>query len=466
MKKDYLLRAFFILYILFALYMLGSFWNAESTFRSCAYYTLIIIGILILLWKTKEKNISISNRMFSIGILIGILLHIGLLFLSYKNPASDYAVFYRNAVSFSKGELLDKQYVAIFPHLSGYIFLLGSLMKLFTTKYFIVIVVNIVFNFIGAFLVYQIFAKQKQQELGKIGSLLWILSPLNLIWCTACIPIIIFQTCFLATIFLFERMLRNQKEKKKYFCYTVLCGIMAGIANLYRPIMIIFIIAVVLYGCYLLLQDHKKWKLYIGGILVLFVSYYCVGKIHTTFLNAATGYQTISTPGWTIYVGSTGRVGTWTPELGAEFQELTTNADFDLKQFHKEQLNKAILNYKNRTIFENGKFLKSKFDWLTTRLDQLSLDLLVAQVKGFPISSTNIIKFLISLWIAFCLMASLGAVIKQKIVKNEMLLFYSLLCIGITLSHLLTEISPRYLIPIYVPLILMSISFWKQEERK
>lgn len=396
--------------------------------------------------------------MFIIILGIGLCIYIGLLFLPYKEPYSDYLSFYLNATSFAqKGSLYAPEYISLFPHLSGYIVLLGIIMKFTTTSYFIVVLTNLIFQMIGTYFVYQIFKKDKNKA--YFATLLWFISPLHILWSMMCIPIILFQTCFVGCILLFKSLLSKQENKKMFVLMSLFLGLALGISNLFRPIMPIFIIAILIYYLFLIVfYLGKKWKIYLASILCIIISYFIVGKAHIYLLEKETLYKTSNIPGWTIYVGSFEPAGSWNPDVSATFDELWKSTNKDIVKAQKLFQKKAIDNYKERGIIRNIRFGKNKFWALTSGLDILSSDILMYQVENITKEMKFLARFLVGFWLLLILFLFSFCTFKKIRNKNKNLSFCSLLFIGIILSHLMTETSPRYFIPIYVPLFLMAFS--------
>lgn len=453
MKK--LLNLYYIVYILFSILFLLNFIIIGKS-KACAilylFFLLMIIGGKYLL---RNKKINISKKGFYICLFLGILVHVILLFLSYNAPYSDYRTFYNNAISYSQSnQFKNALYISIFPHLSGYIYLLGNIMKITTRSYIIVVLVNILFDFLGAYFVYLLLRKNKNKA--RLATIFWILSPINIAWCTICIPIIIFGTCFLGCILLYQYLL-SRMSNRSFLFVSILLGLALGISNLFRPIMIIFIIAIFIHYIFLYKAYSKRLIL---SFCLIFISYFLVGKIHILYTENVSELKISNLPGWTIYAGSIEPYGCWIPTTGQTFGKAIEKDNFDTVSFHKEFMDKAIKNYKERGIIKNVRFLKNKFYYLTAGLDNLSSEVMESHIKGFPKIITNGVKVLSGIWIILVLYFSILTVIKNF--KKSTPLFLSLLSIGIMTSHLLMETSPRYFIPAYVPLFLIVFSLGKE----
>ncbi len=454
-------KAFLFIYTLFAIFLIVSFIFTNHGISSNLKYLFVILIATTFVIIIKNKSLINLNKIFWLLIAISLIFYFILPFLKFNTPTSDYATFYYNAINFSQTfRFSNAKYIAIFPHLNGYIMFLGLIMKLTTTKYFIVVLTNIFFNYLGSFIIYKIFANQNHKELGRIATLVWLFNPINYSWCVTCIPIIIFQTMFLISIYMFELLIKNINKSKKYLVLSLITGIIAGISNLFRPIMIIYLIAIIIYYIFVLFFYQKeKWYLLLISFLIIVIPYSLINKTNIALLSYVSEYETTSTPGWSFYVGSIGN-GEWSTIVGNEFGEYSSTIEKSTMEFHNEMFQKALQNYKEKG-FQIPSFMITKFRHLTSNINSLTGSLFYNHISNAPIIIEQIINYLSILFIALCLVLSLTTIIiYRKNNNNKIILFYALLIIGITMANLLLEVSPRYFIPVFVPLILLGLSFF------
>ncbi len=469
-KLSQILAKFIMLvFLILDLGLIVVFWHASpyaiwTKFTFLTSLTIILGTLFFLLWRNRE--IKLKKKVFIICLIGAVLLNLSLLFLPYNYPRGDYATFYNNARSLAaKNTLSLPRYVATFPHLSAYIFLLGGIMKVTFAKYYMVVFLNILFNLGGAWILYQLFKTNKQEDLGKIGALIWLVNPLNLVWTTTCIPIVAFQTCFLLAIYSFLKLLTKHDRWSKVILSSLLCGIVVGIANLFRPIMIIFLIAVVIYYGYLILLKKLTWPKVVISIILIFLPYALIGKANDALLTKVSGYQTSSTPGWNVYVGSVAPNGQWTEALGEEFNTWAMKKNYNVPAFQKAMLDKGLKNYQSYSFGSLMRLMKNKFIVLNHNMTALNADILYGNICHCPSLIRHLVYVLSTLYLAFCLLGSLATFIKNRQhLTDNILVFYALLIIGIELATLLLEVAVRYTIPIYVPLLLLSLNYFQKRE--
>ncbi len=466
MKKfqSILNKLFLGIYLVFMVICSYFFITEKLIFNDILWSILIWLILGVGLYLTRNKNCKFSNKIF-IPLLIGaIFIYLFALVLNIKEPFSDYLTFYDNAKYFALHNIYSNpQYISVYPHLNGYIITVGYLMKILTTRYKVTILLNIIAIFIGGFIIYKIFKMDNNKNLSKIGVILWLYSPLNYVFIYASIPICFFQTFLLLSIYGLKK-LETLKEAKKVYLMSIILGIIIGIANLYRPIMIVFLIA---FGIYLLLtfQNIKALKMGLICFILMFIPYTLINKVNNLIVSKLSGYEVSSLPGWNIYVGSQGEDGSWQIATSEVFEKYYYAPDFTVQKFHRECLKEGIINYQNRNFKENLIFLKNKWAFLVRGMPELNVYIFNHFTQNEKQSVSDTIKWLTIIWCSICLAQAIAIMIKKA--KNlGFNLFLALLVIGITLAHLLMEVNPRYFIPVYVPLLIMGLNNYEKKEEK
>lgn len=417
--------------------------------------TLILtLTIFILLKKIQpHKTIQLNKKTIILLILFGILIRILLLFLNYKNVYSDEATFYYNAVNLANNTNINTRYIAVFPYLYSYILLLGSIMNFIGTGFKTVVLTNILLDMIGSYFIYLIGNKLKNKELGIKMMLLWLYNPLQILWCTKALPVIIVNTLFIICIYTFIILLKSDTIKKK-ITLSIILGILLGISNSFRPIFIIFLIAMICYYIYNLLIKENKTDIKLINLIIIIIIFITCNNFYSSLVSSKTNYKIgNNTSGWTLYLGSNLKSnGAWFEV--SEFNEfLNSNEDeFDVQEIHNYFKEQAINNYKTYSILNLTKLFTKKYYILTSNIPSYTYENTINPLTNNKL--TIICKlYLIIFWITLILNC---ITIKIKNIKNPIIIFLIILEIGLILSHLLVEVSPRYFIPLTVPLLLIS----------
>lgn len=429
------------------------FYNLTNHLLSTILYSSISILFMLFIIHYRKNIIYILSKKYIKYFIIGlpIIIRLILLFLHYSDLVSDEATFYNTAAEISLGNIFNQRYIATFPYLLGYIKLLSFVFKLFGISRNSVIIFNIFLDIIGAFFAYKTMKKQFNKRTGFIVLLLWLYNPFNIIYISKCLPIIIVNTSFIITIYIFSCLMSSFNTKYKFLYLSILVGIMLGITNCFRPIMIIFIISIFFYYLYLLLNKKNIYKLLISFILIL-LPYKLVGAMNNYLVEDYTGYKIQgSASGWSIYVGSNySSYGTWFKE--PEFTEQINSNLFTPKTLHAYFFNKGIANYKKNGII-NLNLMYQKGNILSGNVSEYTYN----QFTNY--NSKNIISVILKIYVNFywflILITTYLCAININRKCDKRVLIYIILVLGLFSSNLLVEVSPRYFTPMFVPLTLI-----------
>ena len=464
-KKAYYGLIFIFLIIMLLVFKSIFVYNLKN--NNIYNLTLILVIITFIYFISKIKKININKKYLKyvtlILIVFGVVLRILLLFNNYKYLENDYKTFYDNALAFSNSIALNNKYISIFPHIGGYIIFLGNIFKVFGSNYNIVIITNIIFDLIGSLFIYLTLNKLFSKKVGIIGLLIWLLNPMNIMFCSICSPVIIFNS-LLSIIFYITSLIINNHTKKNLLL-SLLIGILLGIANIFRPIIIIYIIALIIYYIYNLLENcnTKKLLLYIFSALIIILSFSLVNIININniekIINLSTAKNTI---GWNLYVGSNiDSSGMWSSKLNDNFVRQYNNNDFDANKIQNYFKDMGLKRYINNGV-KNISLINTKFNILNERIGSYTYNsyfetLLLEHnkyIKIFIMLFTNLFYF------SFIIL-SIYNIKFFKNINNDKCLIYILFVIGTIISHLIMEVSPRYMLPLLVSYTLTaSISIY------
>lgn len=356
---------FLAIYILFSLTLCLTLFKTTHTLKYIILYIFVALFIAIIIkFKNFFKKILNKKYVFILSISIGILLRVSLLFFNYPEltGSGDYQTFFYNASSFSNNNIISNPtYIALFPFLMPYIIILGSFFKVFGISYFSMISLNIILDLFTALFLYFTF---KNKSISKCISCIWLLNPINMVWCTVCCPVVLVNFGISASILIFSILLNNINSKK-FIIYSILTGIIISISNSFRPIMPIMLIAIALYYIYINLKEHKFNKNYLISFLLIVV-FFTITKVGINVaMDKINGQPVSRTAGWTLYIGSNLESnGGWYSE--PKLDELL-NQGLSPEEVQKEFKKLAIERYKNNGIKNINLFI-NKFDILTGRI--------------------------------------------------------------------------------------------------
>lgn len=467
MKKNFFKNIEILFLIIYSIFSIGLLAAPLKYTHSIKFIILYIIVFFLFMLFIKFKN-NINNLLhkknikkiiFISIITIGILIRILLLCINYSEltGVSDYQTFFSNSASFCESnKISQKTYVELFPFLIPYMILLGSFFKIATISYKSVVLLNIILDLLTAIVLYFSF---DNKNIKIVLPCLWLLNPVNLIWCTICCPVVAVNFGILLSIFIFSKLLKNINSKA-FILYSILTGAIMGFANMFRPLMPIMLIAIVLYYIFINLKQKQLNINYIISFLLIAISFICIKTLGTFALNKIINGKVSTTSGWTLYIGSNlDSNGMWYPET--KLDEFLSNG-LSPEETQREFKKLAIEKYKTNGM-NNIKLFKNKFLVLTGQTAEYTFGTFLSIHQPNSLIS-KVIK--LSLYSFVCLLILLNILNVYIDIKYKALsiqdLFYMLLYIGLVMAHLFVEVSPRYYMPAIVPLtIIGGLSLYK-----
>lgn len=451
---------FFIIYLIFIVIFLKNILLDVSKIYRFIFFTLCLltIGIIYLLRKRK-KVLKCKTVWLAVGIIlsvIGISIRIFLTKLNYLTPFSDYLTFYDNATFFSENtKILNSRYIALFPYLSGYIVSLGTFFKIFSVKYVNVIFFNIVIDILTSLVLCITFRKKS-----LVGAVLimasWLINPINIVWCAFAYPISIINFFIVLSLCMIQSWEGRDNNLKIFIVYNILLGLVLALGNQFRPIFIIFVIALFICRLYqFLFEKHSTKGMLILGMAILILVYVIADNLLVHTMQLFNSEEFSKTQGWTLYVGANiDSEGSWNLEDSKYFYEVGENKTADETQIYMK--NEAIRRVKNNGIIDDLKLLVDKFRILTSSLGGYSAQSFnYIQISYESALVDKIVSMVLKVTCFIIVYSNLFVGIYYKNLKVKMI--YMLVSLGIILSHLLVEVSPRYSIQAYIPMQILGI---------
>lgn len=450
-KNEIYSKVFIVCYLLFSLYFLLINVVRNTTIEKIAsIVSLVVLGILFYFF--RDKKIRINKYLIIVLIVIPVLSRAGLLFLDYYNIESDYEFFLENARSYRLGEAINSGYISIFPYLYPYVKTLGFAMKIFGDGYNVVIGLNIFFDLVTAFLVYKIAKGKKGNSIGVKALLFYLYNPLFFLWIAKCCPVVIVNTFITLTIYLFMKL---DFKKKNYIILSILIGLVCSIANSYRPIMIIFIIAVLVYYLYKILKKEDVKNVILSFIFILIVYVFSNRLILMDISRNIDIDVTKAQSGYTMLVGSNMEShGTWNKNDSDTFYKLLSTYGID--EASEKARKMAFDRYKSYGIIHTFELFVYKTHVLAQGVDDYSVGEVYYSIKTelpywLKISIVFFAAFSFFIIIYLNLLTSLKRLNYKSLDISSVIPIFAM---GLSAAMLLVEVSPRYFMPVLIPLVI------------
>lgn len=453
---DNLLLAIYIIFI--CLFIKNIFFKVTVKY-AFSYFLIIGISVGVYFFIKKVKIKSVFKILMTVILvllsLIGVLCRIYLANNSYIEPYSDYGTFYINAINFSESfKFISTSYIALFPYLTGYMMALGLFFKAFSVCYANVVIFNLIIDICSAVLIFVTFRK-KSNFTALLFMTIWLINPLNIIWCSFVYPMSLVNFFLVLGICFFEKFEKTYDNKKCFYIYNIIQGCILALGSMFKPIFIIFIIAIFInrmYTC--IFKENVNKFVIIIGLLLLCCSYGVVRTFINMGVEKINGIEISSTQGWTLYLGgNVNSNGAW--------NEADSNYLIELLRDNSEENTQKILRdaalqrYKDNGIISNLRLMKNKFNTLTCALGQYTYAGFMYIQEGISNELImSIIKYLLSATCFIIVLSNIYIVLFRKNMENKII--YMLLAIGLITAHLFVEVSERYSLQAYIPMMFLS----------
>lgn len=428
---------------------------------------------------TRDKILKVG---LAVALIIGLLARLSFLLIgdrycSTEDTLSDNGVHWFYASKLVNGETiepLEGLNEAVFPHLNTYSVTLAAFMNIFGTNYNAVLFSNLLFDLVATILIYVLLKMWKNQNVARIGAVLWWLNPLEILFCGCSLAIVVTNMWVVIALLLGYLMLNSLRLHKwlQIIFSAIGLGIAISIGNAYRPIFTVILIAFVLTAIFQILHRDKTPLKYsilslIGSFVLIWLAQSGCSSVITVIQRSNNPYAVSSSVGvgWSAFVGANYEThGHWSAEDSAIFGQLLYGQpadETDVVAVQKQFLDLAIDRYKAMGIAKIPLHLLNKS---VTLFANNSETITWPVVTGFDLSYENPIYLsahsLGVLFVVLCLVLSLWFCLGQfwqgKWQLDTYTLFLALSFCGLMAASLLVEVMRRYIMPLLVILVLLS----------
>ena len=208
---------------------------------------LIVVGLLYLFYK-KEKIKNYTLFIFLLSLIIRLIS----IFIFKVEIADDFKTMYEASLSLLKGNLdfMNGFYFKTYPFQLGLTLYQAVLLKIFNNV-IILKIFNSIYTSLCVLFIYLISRKLFKEKTARVISLgyLFFLYPLylNSVLTNQHIPALLMLICIYLVV-----------SKEENYKYSIIIGLLMGIANFFRSESIIFIMGIVIY--YLVFINKKNYK--------------------------------------------------------------------------------------------------------------------------------------------------------------------------------------------------------------
>ena len=460
-KADYI--SIFIWICSFILSFLMLFFSASgfSMEPNLVLFVAILGCLLFLGWRSLFSFVRENYRIcLVVGIIIGVIVRAFPLLLNWTysclNDLSDTGVHYYGAQELVAGVLEGKiiNYEKMFPYLYPYTYMLSIFVRItFGNIKMAIILSNIIFDYTGIFLVYKILKMIKGKNSAMLGMLLAIMNPFSIVSCWIPLNLILVNLFLLAIIYICIRIIIETNVRKTYFECLLLGGVVC-IANYFRPVFSVAVIAVIIILVIKYIRE-KNVSLLIAGCIMLGALMLPTAIINGKINNYFEENIMDNASGWSFFVGS---------NYESKGQWSATDRDY----FFGEIVPYYTKNEARSIIMEKGFERYSKYtmsllaNHVANKMSVLFADEgnAIYDIKYcFGISEDSWkYQLLYSIVSFYFVILTIFNLVNNFYASNEydILMFLRLLVLGFSASFLLVEVMNRYTFIVYPVLIIIS----------
>ncbi len=387
-------------------------------------------------------------------------------------PTVDFYTFWVTAERLAQGrELLNRVYIAAFPHILGYSAFLSIFLRIFGEHYLVAAVLNVVLTSLSCLLIYMLCLRWFGVRAACFAALFWIVCPSKMMYNSMVLSEPFYTFLFLAVIYIIATLHQHHEWGVKSLVFCVLAAVLAGCclaaANAARPIAAVVIIAFFIWLLLLRgneLRDRALWKKWAVFAAVLLAAYSLYGNAWNRYAEDTVGEEIPSFPGYNFYVGfNTEYWGSYSSEDMDLFEMYLSCGEYTVVEAQELMLEHA----KERISSGNIDFAKLFVKKLQTFLgcDEGGAYYSKAVLSDLQYSLLATIS---NIWYYVLAMLVLESAVKLMRKKVDTVFYLvPLFVLGLTLAQMLVEIAGRYhysVIPMLIIIAAVSAQKNKPQE--
>jgi len=266
-------------------------------------------------WGRKKCGAVLTGLCFLLG--LGWMLAVPI------EPFSDYKTYWDCAVSIAYGgEIYSTEYVAMYPHILGYASFLALLIHLFGPHVLVGTLAGLVLSCLSGLLIYAICLEVLDTGAAVFAYVLWIFYPGRIMLGSLIFSEPLYTCMILLFLWLMLRLYGRQEALKGRWLPGLAWGLGLGLLlaaiNAVRPVSAILLIAFVLW-LFLLrgreMKDGRLWRLWLTVLLMMVLAFQGAGRLWNARLENILGEETAGLPIYNLYVGlNMDTMGQWSSE--------------------------------------------------------------------------------------------------------------------------------------------------------
>ena len=439
-----------------------------------SYLLGLVLGVLwagglYLLLRSRSLPVPKHAALWAMGLCFALNL-VWVLVIRIE-PFSDYGEYWDVACALARGaEIPDAWYVAMYPHILGTATILSALVRVFGESVFAVTVFNVVLTTLSCGLVWLLGKELISERAAFLAALLWAVAPCKLMLGSLVFSEPIYTFLILLFFLLFLQLAKrlhigpDGEKPAAAVCGIAALGLLLEAINLVRPIALILVIAAALWLVLLRGGETKNarlWAFWLAAFLAMTAVFRVSGTLWDRHVEKVLGQEIASVPWYNVYVG-------FNEETGGRYAD----ADMDLLTAYLKQ-GQSAPEAQESMVPHVKERLASGIDFPRLFAVKLFSFLGSDQLGGYTYRFTRSERF-VKVCMGVCNVFYYGVFLAAaagvlRLLRSRALgagLLLPLYFLGLTLAHMLVEVSDRYhysLIPILI--IFAALGFAGEERR-
>ena len=384
-----------------------------------------------------------KTRAAALAVLLCFAVNLLWVLLIRIEPFSDYLQYWQVACALAGGtEIPTAWYIAMYPHILGTASFLSIFIRLFGASVFAVTVVNVLLTCLSCLLIYALADLLTGGDTAFLAALLWALCP-----CKLMLNSLVFSeplyTCLILAFFYFllriDRRFAGGCSLGAALGLGAVLGLVLVLINIVRPIALILVIALVLWLLFLR-GGFAAWKRWLCCLAALLLVYSAGGKLWDRHVEQTLDMEPAAIPYYNVYVGFNEQTqGQWSAE------------DMDLLFSYLSQEGVTTSEAQQRMIPHLRERMASGIDYPRLFASKLMAFLGNDELGGYTYRFTREPLF-VKLCMVVCnvfyygvfllALRALWLSLRERTLSAGLML--PLFFLGLTLAHMLVEVSNRY----------------------
>ena len=364
-----------------------------------------------------------------------------------------YAIFNFCGEILANGHLMENaRYVALFPHLLGYISFLLPFFKAISYAAYVATALNACLSAISTLIIYFIVVEIFDWRAAIFSSVLWILWPSQGLWNCLTLSEAFFTTLMLESVFLWIKGIKGLENKKINVSYWIGTGVLLAFFNAARPFAAIFFIGFLLTIVFIYIsENNKKWFVALG---IALLSFLVILQLYKKYEEHMLREEPAGFSWYNVAVGSNEQYGgKWNQEDWDLLSKYANEPEVTAGMAQKKMI--PVVKDHIIHIKHPVNFLIEKI-WNFMGCDDQVIGWLKNGGIVFSESQTEIWRAVLNVFFYLIAIITLPAAV--IIHRNHLKMGYFLMVcyIGLFLAYMLVEVQGRYHYPLGVLQILIA----------